>query len=184
MHAKERRFGIKQLVLLLSVVALLVGAVTATYAYLKSQTTTVTNEFVPVKVTCQVEETFDGNVKKDVCVRNTGDINAFLRATLIINWVDADGNVLSTAPVEGADYTITWGSTAWQQGADGFWYYTKAVAPNGTTANLINSLMSHTTLNGYRLQVQILATAIQADPPKAALTAWGATVNGQTLTPP
>ena len=183
MHA-NRRFGIKQLVLLLSVVALLLGAFAATYAYLKSKTTTVIDEFIPVKVTCQVEETFDGNVKNDVCVRNTGDVNAFIRAMVIANWVDADGNVLATAPVMDTDYTVTWGDTAWKKGSDGFWYYTKAVAPEGTTAYLINSLESGDAPNGYRLQVQILATAVQADPPKAAMEAWGATVSGNTLTPP
>ena len=182
-HAKHN-FRIKPLVLTLLAVAILGGIFAITYAYLQSQTPTITNEFEPVKVTCEVEETFDGDVKKDVCIRNTGDVPAFIRAVVICNWVDDQGNVLSTAPVEGVDYTVQWGDLYWKKGTDGFWYHTKSVAPDATTTTLIQTLTSGTAPAGYHLQAQILATAIQSDPADAAESAWHVDVSGQQLTAP
>jgi len=184
MYAKIKQIVAKRRVLLLLAAAALLLAAGGVYAYITAQTAPVTNRFDPVEVTCQVEETFDGTVKENVCIRNTGDINGFIRAAVIVTWVDGDGKVLSTAPVEGADYTVVWGSDLWLKGSDGFWYHSRAVAPGSATSQLIHTLTPGTCPEGYTLQVQILATAIQADPPAAAENAWGVTVSGYTITPP
>ena len=182
-HAQKRAFTVKHLVLLLSVFVLITGAISFTFGYLKARTPDVPNEFVPVVLTCQVEESFDGVTKKDVCVRNTGDVAGFIRATVVFNWVKADGTVLSATPQENIDYAILWGDTSWVQGSDGFWYYNKAVAPQEATTHLIRSVVCNTAPEGYQLQVQILASAIQADPSTVAETVWNARVNGHNLTP-
>lgn len=184
MYAKLKRIGVKRWVLLLLAMTALLAAAGGVYAFITDQTTELTNRFDPVVVTCQVEEEFDGAVKKNVTIRNTGDINGFIRAKLVINWVDADGKVLPNAPVEGTDYTVEWGSNLWVKGSDGFLYHSRAVAPGSVTSHLLNSLTVVTAPAGCTLQVQIVATAIQADPPAVAENIWGATVNGYTLTPP
>ena len=135
-------------------------------------------------MTCKVEESFDGAVKQNVRIRNTGDIDAFIRAMPVFTWVDGEGKVLSDVPVAGTDYNIELGSEQWKKGSDGFWYFSAAVAPNGTTEQMIQSVTPLKAPAGYQLQVQIIATAIQADPPAAAESAWGVTVSGQTITPP
>ena len=81
MHKMKK--GIKQWALILSAVCLLLATVGGVYAFLFAETDPLTNRFDPVVVTCAVEEQFDGNVKRDVCIRNTGDIDAFIKEYLL-----------------------------------------------------------------------------------------------------
>lgn len=182
-HAKSKRIPAKAVVLLLAAVCLLSAAVGGVYAYLRAQTPPLTNRFDPVEVTCAVEEDFDGVTKQNVSIRNTGDIDAYIRAAVVVNRADEDGNLLTPAPLEGTDYTVTWGNSDWVKGSDGFWYYRRAVAAGAATANLIETLTPVTAGQGVHLQVQIVATAIQAAPATAVQEAWGVTVTGGIVTP-
>ena len=179
MHRKK--FGIKQWALILSAVCVLLATVGGVYAFLSANTQSLTNQFDPVVVTCTVEQQLDGNVQRDICVRNTGDIDAFIRVAVVINWVGADGKILATAPVTGTDYATTWGETGWAQGSDGFWYYGTAVAPGDATAALIRQIAPTNAPEGFSLQVRVLATAIQAAPAAAVQSAWGVQVDGNKL---
>jgi len=152
-------------------------AVTGTVAYLLTHTEAVTNTFtlaeVPISV---VEDEFLGETKKNVCVQNEGDVDAYIRAKIIVNWVDGEGKIYSIAPQPG-DYTMTMG-TGWKENqTDGFWYYTSRVkplsaSPDNVTGALISSCspnINNTTgktpsqPDGYTLSVEILAQSIQAD---------------------
>lgn len=178
---KGRSIGlIVALCLLISVCA--AGGV---YAYLTASTAPISNEFVPATVTCSVEESFVGGVKSDVKVRNTGNIDAYIRATVVATFVADDGKVLATAPEVGVDYTIAWGASGWKQGTDGYWYHTKAVRPNETTMPLIGAAQqsSVSAPSGYRLHIQILATAVQAAPDSAVQEAWGVRVSNGEINP-
>ena len=150
----------------------LVATVGGVWSYLVSRTDTVSNEFVPAKVTCEVEETFQNGVKENVCIKNTGNVNAFIRAAVVVTFEADDGKVLANAPVENAD---------WQKGADGFWYHKKSVSPNNTTSQLIGKAEAVSVPDGYKLNIRILATAIQSDPESAVKEAWNVTVSGGTL---
>ncbi|MBE6925392.1 MAG: hypothetical protein E7461_00980 [Ruminococcaceae bacterium] len=183
MNENVKQNSMKTWVLLLFLLAMVLSTIGGAYAYITAKTQEISNRFEPVEVTCQVEETFDGAVKQDVCIRNTGDINGFIRAMLVFTWVDGDGKVLSDAPAEGTDYTIEWGSDQWKKGSDGFWYYSASVAPNATTELLIKSVTPTEAPEGHELQVQIFATAIQADPPTVVAGAWGVTVTDHMITP-
>ena len=164
-------------ILCLCIVAGTIGSVAS---YLTSRTEPVTNEFVPAKVTCQVEETFESGVKSDVTIRNTGNIDAYIRAAVIINFVSGDGKVLAAAPQEGTDYVIVWSSHGWEKGSDGYWYHKKTVAPDNLTSVLVESASAISAPRGYRLDIQIVASAIQSDPYRAVQEAWGITpVNGE-----
>ena len=170
----------KALVAVAACLCILACSVGSVWAYLTDRTEPVPNEFTPARVTCAVEETFTGTVKSDVKVRNTGNVDAYIRATAIATFVAEDGKVLATAPVEGVDYTIKWAQTGWAKGSDGFWYHAAPVAPNQLTANLIESATAITAPEGFRLNVQIIATAIQSDPVAAVTEAWGiAPTDGQ-----
>ena len=157
-----------------------IASVSVVFAYLISKTNTITNTLVPTKVTCEVEEKFTNGVKSDVKIRNTGNIDAYIRATVVATFVSSDNKVLSTAPIEGTDYPVSWASTGWVKGTDGFWYCEKPISPNAVTPNLISSASSLTTVDGYNLNIQIIATAIQSKPETAVEDAWGITVvNGK-----
>ncbi len=160
----------------LSVLALLillgVFSISGTLAYLVVSSSQVTNTFVPGVVTCQVEESFDETTKSDVAIRNTGNVDAYIRAAVVVNWIDAQNNICAATH---AAPSIGYNTTDWTQGSDGFWYYTDPVAPNELTANLINTATSAAQADGCRLQIEIIASAIQAEGTGAsgAADAWG-----------
>ena len=157
-------------------IACLVAAVTAvgvTVAYIIKNTSSVKNEFVPASVTCEVEEEFQNGLKTDVVVRNTGNVPAFIRGTVVVNWISDDGKVHSKSPVADTDYTIRFADVGWVKGQDGFWYYTQAVSPKDVTSELIKSAsVSGNAPEGYTLGINIIATAIQTEPENAVSEAW------------
>jgi len=164
----------------LCVIACTVGDV---YAYLMDKTDPLSNEFVPAKVSCDVEENFLDGVKSSVKVRNTGNIDAYIRTAVVATFVSEDGKVHSSAPVENVNYSITWGTDGWVKGTDDFWYHTKPVAPEETTTSLIETAHGVSAPEGYRLHIQILATAIQSVPDDVVQEAWGVTINNGDLIP-
>lgn len=176
---KQRRF------IMLAIACICIATCTAggAFAYLTAGTDPLSNQFVPAKVTCAVEEVFENGVKEDVRVRNTGNIHAYIRAAVVATFVAEDGKVLATAPKETVDYTVKWGTSGWVKGSDGYWYYTQAVAPDGLTAKLIESATAISVPDGYRLHLQIIATAIQSAPEQAVVEAWGVTLTDGTLVP-
>lgn len=179
----KRVMKTKKPVALVALLLLLCCTVAGTVAYLVTSTNSVTNTFTPASVTTQVEEEFNGTTKSNVRIKNTGNIDAYIRAAVIINWADAQGNVSGT-PVKDTDYKIDYNKSDWFQGSDGYWYYTKPVAPNGgLTDILIESCapVAGRAPEGYDLQVTILADGIQSVPADAVQQAWPAVQvsNGQ-----
>ena len=145
----------KQPILLLCLVALLVFAAGGTLAYLVVHTPSVENQFVPVKVKCSVGD--------DYTVTNTGDINAYVRAAVVVNWTDADGNIVHTAPA-GASYTLSCNTTGGWSEDGSFYYYSNVVTPTGDTR--VSAPVVTVTSNipeSYKLRVDVIAEAIQAD---------------------
>ena len=171
-------------VALVAILVLLCCAVAGTVAFLVTKTDSVVNTFTPSKVTTYVEEEFNGQTKSNVKIQNTGDIDAYIRVAVIVNWADASGNVYGEKPVEGTDYTISYNKTVqadggqWIECSDGYWYYTKPVAPSTEdnpqyTGVLIKSCEpAGQAPAGYALQVTILADGIQSKPDKVVNEVW------------
>lgn len=156
----------KTLTAFVALVLILCCAVGGTVAWLTTATSPVTNTFTPAHVTTYVEETFNGTQKSNVKVENTGNIDAYIRAAIVFNWVNEAGQVYGQ-PVQASDYEIDLnigtGGTQWTKGSDGFYYYNSIVAPGGKTGDLITSLTRvGNPPDGYDLQVIILADGIQA----------------------
>lgn len=168
----------KRILLLALVVAILACGVGGTIAYLITNTGSVVNTFQPAHVTSEVQETFDKNVKSEVKIKNTGNVSAYIRAAIVITWKDVDGNTMPAQPAAGTDYTLSINTTDWTQ-VDGYYYYKEAVAANGTTSNLINSCSPIYTnyTDGRKLCVEVIGSAIQAEPTTAVQNAWGVTVD-------
>ena len=153
----------RQFVLLASIAVLLVGAVGGSLAYLFTSTTDVVNTFTPGEVPPTIVETKpeeNGNIKEHVSVTNTGNVDAYIRAAVVVNWVDNDGNIVNNP--EGHTYAINYSKTDWVDGEDGYFYYTKPVAEKGKTGELISSAYP-TAGTTYKLQIEIMAQTIQAD---------------------
>lgn len=185
----------KPAALLVSLVLLVGVAVGGTLAYLATNTDPIENQFTPSKVTTTVEETLEGNVKSEVKIKNTGDTEAWIRAAVVITWQNEAGNVYGgTQPVAGTDYTISWNKDTtnsdgnWVTGKDGFYYWTKPVAPNGLTGELITECkpVEGKAPEGYALTVEIIGSGIQSKPASVFNDNWassGLQVNnaGNTL---
>lgn len=157
--------------------AMLVGT---TAAFLTVSTEPAENIFNPSEITCRVDEEFDGTEKTNVTVSNTGDTEAYIRAAVVVTWKDAEnGNVYAKAPINQTDYTIELNAVDWFCGNDGFYYYRYPVAPqaeNGATTPLITSCkaIADKTPDGYGLNVEILASAIQSVPVSVVNEKWPA----------
>ena len=167
----------------LALVLVLALSVSGTIAYLITNTDPLENTFTPGKVSCRIDEPGWTNekstVKKDVTVTNTGNVSAFIRATIVLNWIDADGEY-APFPVADGQYTLTIGS-GWSE-KDGYYYWPSAVAANRTTGPLIVSCAQSANIDGYTLCVEVLADAIQAEgvgkddnnvEKKPVVLAWG-----------
>lgn len=166
---------------LIAVMCIVISAVTL--AYIFTNTGEVKNIFTPSEVGGDVVENFDGEVKKDVCVKNTGDVESYIRAGVIVTWMNEAGTeVAPTLPVEGTDYTIEYAdaTTSWVKADDGFWYYTKPVAPGVTTDYLIKEcklIEGVTPPDGYYLSVEIIASSIQSTPATVVTEQWNSGVS-------
>lgn len=163
----------RSLVLVVSVLALVLAVAGGTLAWLSANTTPVTNTFTPATVSCEVEETFKNNVKSNVNVNNTSNIDAYLRVKLVTYRVNEDGqHIGGTAAIRGFTPGDGWVEH------DGFYYYTKPVAPNTVPENpLIGTsgitLSEYTDVDGGKQVIEVMAEAIQSQPDDAVRQAWG-----------
>lgn len=176
--------------LLVSLLLVLGVAVGGTVAFLSTRTDSKENTFTPSKVTCEVTETFNNNVKSQVAVKNTGDTTAFIRAAINVTWMSnqdaANQTVSAKVPVKDKDYSITFAkNTNWIKGADGYYYYQLPVDPQGSTGELIKEckLQENASVpDGYHLSVEIVASAIQSAPYSVVQSMWHVTVEDGKIT--
>lgn len=170
----KRVMKTKQPVALVALLVLLCCTVAGTLAYLVDKTPEVKNTFEPAKVTTAVDEKFDGTTKSEVKIKNTGDIPAYIRAAVIINWADKDGNVYGGAvPEKGTDYTEPVLQDGWIKVGD-YYYYTSAVPAGDSTGTLFAPIKQLTTCKdtNYGLQITILADGIQSEPVHVVADVW------------
>lgn len=175
---RRRRRRTQRPTLLLAALVLIFGAlVGSTVAFLVAESQTVTNTFNPTEVTTDIVENFDGEVKNDVKVKNTGEIPAYIRAAVVVTWQNDDGQVYAQTPVEDTDYNLTWTMNGWTK-IGNFYYYTSPVAAGQSTGILFTNCkpVEGKTPEGYHLCVEILASGIQSEPASAVEDVWPVTV--------
>lgn len=165
--------GGRKTALILSLCLIFALAVGTTFALLKASTAPVENTFTAAKSGTDIVEELDGNQKKSIVVKNTGTAVSYVRVKLVMNWVDATGNI-SAEPV---NITVDYDNTNWFE-QDGIYYYKMPVAPDGKTENLLKADSPITEPAdkpaGCHLEVTVLAESIQAAPSKAVEGAWTA----------
>ena len=170
---KHRKKQKKVISLLLSIALLLTLATGGTLAYIVTKSAMAQNQFVAGYVT--------SSVNNNGTVTNTSNVDAYIRAAVVVNWMDNDGNVYGIKP----SYTVAINS-GWSQIGD-FYYYTSAVSSGRTTttAPVTVAVSDDAPSGAYSLSVEIVAEAIQAegtldsnDSVTAVLGAWGLTPGG------
>ena len=181
----------RSFVVLAALLVLVLGIVGTTLAWLTDKTDALTNNFTYANVSCKVlEKVGENNTwKRDVRIQNTGNTDAYIRATYVVTIRDEEGNILYDAyeTEDFKEYMRELESKIylpWQKGTDGYWYYILPVAPDKLTENLFNSSINPLPIKinekfAYTY-IEILASAVQAMPTNAVEEAWGATV--QTVT--
>lgn len=176
--------GGRKAALILSLCLIFALAVGTTLALLTAQSKPVTNTFTAAKSNITIDEDVTGGVKSSIQVVNTGTATSYVRVKLVMNWVDGNGNVVSGGNLPG----VVLNKSDWfvKDGKDGIYYYTKPVAPEGETTNL---LQAGTSIDepaekpaGCHLEVTVLAESIQAAPSTAVEGAWAVTVVNGVLT--
>jgi len=174
---RKRAVRMNKTAILLLAVILLAGAVIGTtVAYLTTKTNAIENVFTYAQVSCAVDEKFDGTTKSDVRIKNTGNIDAYIRVKIVQNWLDGNDNIAASVPQGYSVETINLGA-GWIVGNDGYYYYPNPVAAQEYTPYVIESYKAVTPPNPeYTLQVEIIASAIQSRPVEAVKAAWGSDV--------
>ena len=162
-----RHSGRKRTALIVALALLLTLSAGLTAAFLIDETPDVENSFNPAGVPISIDETVEDGAKTRVQIVNDGNTDAYIRVAVIGNAVNEKGGIIGAA-----DAPFTLGS-GWVAGDDGYYYYTKPVAPQDTTENLLGSAID---LNGK--QVTIVAESIQSDGVDASgnkpvFRAWG-----------
>ena len=157
------RLSKKTIALAVSIVLLLTLTVGGTLAYVVKQSATVRNLFQRSFVTSQVNE--------NNCITNTGNVDAYIRAAVVVNFKTEDGSIYAIGPVEGPDYLLS-PDENWTP-SDGFYYYNGIVTPGTSTQTAPATV---TNLSGKELWVEVVAEAIQAGGMGAnsASAAWAA----------
>ena len=182
-NEKSGRHGIRMnrtAVLLIAIILLISTAVGSTVAFLATKTKPVEDSFEYANVSCEVTQNCDtdGSI---VQVKNTGTISAYIRAAVVANWIDVDGNIAASVP-EGYSYDLTCSSGSWAQGKDGFFYYLLPVAPGALTeGSLLTCTVACPEDPEYTLSVEVLTEAIQSTPASAVNEVWSAAVDGSGM---
>jgi hypothetical protein len=164
----KRTGGLAAVIALLLVVCCAVGGTLAWLVSKNSMTNTFTAGFVNVTI----DETLNGDTKSNVKVKvpdGLGSVDAYVRAAIIVNWVDSDGNIYGAVPVpstteKSGDYNIDIGD-GWTKESDGYYYYKNIVKAGSESNALIKScapVATSTAPTGCHLQVTILAEGVQA----------------------
>lgn len=173
--------GGRKAALILSLCLIFALAVGTTLAYLKANTSPVENTFTAAKSDITIDEDVTGGQKKSIIVQNTGTATSYVRVKLVMNWVDGNGKIVSGGKLP----EVALNESDWFV-QDGIYYYTKPVAPEGKTTNLLqkDSSISEPTEKpeGCHLEVTVLAESIQAAPNTAVEGAWAVTVVNGALT--
>ena len=179
-HEKKHHFKKIQL-LILSLLVVTTVTVGGTVAYLTTNTDPVVNTFKPSHVTCEVTENFNGETKSNVNVKNTSDIDAYIRVKLVTYRVnDAGQHIGGVAEIPG----FTPGA-GWVKHGE-YYYYTSPVAKDDKPAkDLIGSIKlnaGYDDADGGKQVIEVMAEAIQSEPAEAVGEAWGVTISTGSVT--
>ena len=173
-HAGKRnpkRPGGRLAAMTVATVLLLALTVGGTVAWLTSKTNDITNTFTPSKVTCEVQESFDGKVKTNVNVKNTGDTTAFIRVKLVSYRTNDAGEHIGGTAEPSFNFRANWVKYG------DYYYYTLPVAagqtPATNLADRIELTETYTDADGGHQSIDVIAEAIQSQPEAAVSEAWG-----------
>ena len=163
------------LIVILSVV-LMSAAIGGTLAALNNRSGALENTFQAGSASIVLHEQSSNTAKSSITVENTGNVNVYVRVSLVGYWVGNDGTAEEGQIWPGAAAVAGGYNTSdWTKNGDGYYYYNSALAPGGITANLASPAFTGNAgdaPNGYHLKIDVLTECIQAAG-GARAAAWG-----------
>lgn len=160
---------------------LLALAISGTVAWLTTKDAPITNTFNPSKVACEVTESFNGTVKSSVNVKNTGDIDAYIRVKLVTYRTNEQGQHIG-GTAELPSFTL---GANWVKYGDYYYYTLPVAAGQKPAANLTDTMTltaEYTDADGGKQAIDVMAEAIQSVPAEAVGEAWGVTISEGSVT--
>lgn len=164
--ANNGRSARKATALVVALALIVVMAIGGTVAWLVAQTKPIINTFSPVSSGIEIEENTEQNYKTDIMVKNTGEVDVYVRVSLVANYFDENDNITAGAKVP--DFKLN--TDNWFLGKDGYYYY-KTPLPVGEVTNDLLASDSKMKLE-EKMQVTVLAQSVQAIPTNVVTEAW------------
>ncbi len=163
---------------LISFMTVILAISSVTLAYLSQTTDSLENRFVPGKVDQTIHESFDGTTKEHVSIKNTGNVEVYVRVVLAANWLscpDTEGSaVISSCSVAGPAPLVQIElneTSSWFLASDGFYYYKALLLPGQTTSDLLESF-TPPTQRGYHYALDVVSSTIQGDQADLVSSKW------------
>ena len=173
-------------------ILILAALVPTAYAFMFRKSQTVSNNFSPATVTCQVAETMSTvtqsgktyDAKTSVKIQNTGNVKAWIKVQLVFYWQDSKGVAVGKDIELPADFVQDYIHSGWISGGNHTYYYELPVDSLAFTPELLKkSIVLHPVNephNGvdyiYYPVVEVIAEAIQSEPENVVESSWNVTV--------
>lgn len=157
----------------------------AAFAMMIARSQKENNNFTPAVVNCEVNEAFADDKKTSIKVKNTGNVEAYLRICFVTYWVNTDENdngiIVSEPSKNITDFPFD--DKKWKKGSNNIYYYTEAIAPRAEIEFLKNGekIILEVDANGNRQVIEVFAEAIQSLPAEAVTESWGVTLDENGL---
>ena len=167
--------AVKNLCIIGSVI-LLIAVCGAVFSYMFHMTDDKINQFTPAVVDCEVQEKTDLPMteKNGIKVKNTGNIDAYLRLRFVSYWVrvnEAGDSEIVSKPSELPGFTIAEG---WLAGKDNTYYFKYPVSPGQLTGDLLaaGAVIPLKEEDGYQQVIEVFSEAIQSNPVLSVEESW------------
>lgn len=174
----SRKINILAAVLIASVL-LLTASIGTVYAYLSATTEEHTDTFIPADAVIpivSVSPPQTGTATASVTVPNAG-YPVYVRAAVVVNWIKINKeNRKICATPDGAQYSVS--TDGWTENGN-FYYYNSAIDASNDVVLQNTITVTYTEVDGYEVQVQVIAQTIQAvgtvdnETNTAVFDAWG-----------
>lgn len=176
---KKNNKSKRNLIIVLLLFMVVISTISYSLAFLTWSNDPLINLFTKPNVDIEIEEDFDDEIKKDVVIRNDGNVDIYVRVALMPAWVLYDDDGVAEYLGYAVDEVNLTTLNGWIRIGD-YYYYTTPLAPGASTTKLVGSDGLMAPINrphkDANYKVDVISSSIQANPTKAVSDAWNVEV--------